>query len=119
MLRNILDAQVPELAAESARTVLERVLARERLTHESIETWIWHSGGRKVIQAVQREMRLGGEDMRWSEQVLSDCGNVSSACVYFVMEAALRGGAAPGWWWMSSFGAGFSCHGALLDVRAA
>jgi alkylresorcinol/alkylpyrone synthase len=21
-----------------------------------------------------------------------------------------------GWWWMSSFGAGFSCHGALLAV---
>ena len=22
-----------------------------------------------------------------------------------------------GWWWMSSFGAGFSCHGALLRVE--
>jgi hypothetical protein len=22
----------------------------------------------------------------------------------------------PGLWWMSSFGAGFSCHGALLEV---
>ena len=21
-----------------------------------------------------------------------------------------------GWWWLSSFGAGFSCHGALLEV---
>jgi len=26
------------------------------------------------------------------------------------------GGARRGWWWLSSFGAGFSCHGALLEV---
>lgn len=30
---------------------------------------------------------------------------------------ALDLGSAPdGWWWVSSFGAGFSCHGALLRV---
>ena len=25
-------------------------------------------------------------------------------------------GTPPGWWWMSAFGAGFSCHGALLKA---
>jgi alkylresorcinol/alkylpyrone synthase len=39
--------------------------------------------------------------------------------VYFVLKSALRERVSPGWWWLSSFGAGFSCHGALLDVRAA
>ena len=43
-------------------------------------------------------------------------GNMSSAFVYFVLQAALTDNAEPGWWWMSSFGAGFSCHGALLEV---
>jgi alkylresorcinol/alkylpyrone synthase len=37
--------------------------------------------------------------------------------VYFVLEAALEQGAAGGWWWLSSFGAGFSCHGGLLAVE--
>jgi alkylresorcinol/alkylpyrone synthase len=37
--------------------------------------------------------------------------------VYFVLEAALRERDEGGWWWMSSFGAGFSCHGALLSVE--
>ena len=31
-------------------------------------------------------------------------------------EAALADDAPGGWWWLSSFGAGFSCHGALLKV---
>jgi alkylresorcinol/alkylpyrone synthase len=33
-----------------------------------------------------------------------------------VLRAALDGDAPGGLWWMSSFGAGFSCHGALLEV---
>jgi alkylresorcinol/alkylpyrone synthase len=33
-----------------------------------------------------------------------------------VLERALAASAPGGWWWLSSFGAGFSCHGALLKV---
>ena len=32
------------------------------------------------------------------------------------LERALRGNAPGGLWWMCSFGAGFSCHGAFLKV---
>jgi predicted naringenin-chalcone synthase len=55
-------------------------------------------------------------DTRWSAAILRDLGNVSSPCVYFVLQAALSAEAPGGPWWMSSFGAGFSCHGALLHV---
>ena len=48
--------------------------------------------------------------------VLREFGNISSACVYHVLERALANGTPSGWWWMSAFGAGFSCHGALLEV---
>jgi predicted naringenin-chalcone synthase len=41
---------------------------------------------------------------------------VSSSSVFFVLEAAFADSASPGTWFMSSFGAGFSCHGALLEV---
>ena len=43
---------------------------------------------------------------------------MSSAFVYFVLKEALEDNAPPGWWWMSAFGAGFTCHGALLAVGA-
>jgi predicted naringenin-chalcone synthase len=48
--------------------------------------------------------------------MLREYGNLSSAFVYFVLQAALADDVADGWWWLSSFGAGFSCHGALLRV---
>jgi alkylresorcinol/alkylpyrone synthase len=51
--------------------------------------------------------------------VLREIGNVSSASVYHVLERALANQAPGGLWWLSSFGAGFSCQGALLQVEDA
>ncbi|MBC7444420.1 MAG: hypothetical protein H7273_02980 [Polaromonas sp.] len=51
--------------------------------------------------------------------MLREYGNLFSAFVYSVLQAALQDKAPGGWWWLSSFGAGFSCHGALLEVQAA
>ena len=51
------------------------------------------------------------------EAVLREYGNVSSSSVYFVLQQALNDSVPAGLWWMSSFGAGFSCHGALLEVE--
>ncbi len=116
LLRNILTPQVPALAAGCAASVLADVLRETGRSRDEIGTWIWHAGGRKVLEALQAECGLSADDVRWSSGVLSEFGNVSSPCVYFVLAAALRGGAPGGWWWLSSFGAGFSCHGALLEV---
>lgn len=117
MLRNILTRQVPALAADHAQRVLTTVLGRAGLNPGDIATWILHAGGRDVLQALETRLELKPGDLRYSAAMLREYGNLSSAFVYFVLEAALADGAAPGWWWLSSFGAGFSCHGALLEVR--
>lgn len=119
MLRNILQPQVPVLAAQYAARVLDGALAERGLDRARIATWVWHAGGRKVLEALERQLGLDRGQFAYSAQVLRQYGNVSSACVYFVLEAALANGSKPGLWWMSAFGAGFSCHGALLERRVA
>lgn len=116
MLRNVLTRPVPRLAAEHARQVLRSALHLARLTAADIRAWIMHAGGRDVLIALQSRLELAPGDLRYSTEMLDTHGNLSSAFVYFVLQAALDDNAAPGWWWMSSFGAGFSCHGALLEV---
>lgn len=118
MLRNILTRTVPALAAEHAQRIVEVVLARAGLEPGDIGTWIMHAGGRDVLLELERRLGLSSHDLRYSSAMLREYGNLSSAFVYFVLEAALADHAAPGWWWLSSFGAGFSCHGALLEVGA-
>ena len=117
MLRNVLTREVPELAAEHALRVLNTVLQRAGLKPHDINTWIMHAGGRDVLKAVERHFALQSSDLRYSASMLREYGNLSSAFVYFVLQAALDDSAPGGWWWLSSFGAGFSCHGALLQVR--
>jgi alkylresorcinol/alkylpyrone synthase len=116
MLRNILTLPVPKMAARHARKVLGQVLEREAIPFDAIDAWIMHAGGRKVLEELQAELGLDAGDVRFSSAMLSRYGNLSSPFVFFVLAAALEGGAPGGLWWMSSFGAGFSCHGALLEV---
>ena len=116
MLRNILSREVPTLAAHYAQQVLETVLGRAGLQRADVSAWIMHAGGRDVLLALERGLKLKAGDLGYSAAMLREYGNLSSAFVYFVLEAALADQAAGGWWWLSSFGAGFSCHGALLKV---
>jgi len=116
MLRNILTPPVPQLAAQYADEVLSTVLAEQRMEQEDIGVWIWHTGGRDVLNALADQMHLTDADLRWSREVLKEYGNMSSPSVLFVLQRALNGEAPSGWWWLSSFGAGFSSHGALLRV---
>lgn len=116
MLRNVLTRPVPQLAAEYVGQVLGTMLQRAQLDVAQIGAWIVHAGGRDVLLALEERLRLPPQELRYSAAVLREYGNLSSAFVYFVLQAALAGGAAGGWWWLGTFGAGFSCHGALLRV---
>jgi predicted naringenin-chalcone synthase len=116
MLRNVLTRPVPELAAVYVGQVLGTLLGRARIESSQIRAWIMHAGGRDVLRAIEGRLSLRPEDLHYSAQVLREYGNLSSAFVYFVLQAALAQGAPGGWWWLGSFGAGFSCHGALLQV---
>lgn len=117
LLRNVLLPQVPRLAGEAAAHVLEARLARNGADRSGITAWLFHPGGREVLKALCQRIGLSQEDVRHSAAVLKDYGNVSSPSVFFVLERALAEPAPAGYWWLSAFGAGFSCHGALLKVE--
>ncbi len=116
LLRNILTREVPGLAATYAPRVLDDVLQAEGLQRSDINAWIWHAGGRDVLAALCKALSLSEVDVAHSAAILREYGNLSSAFVYFVFQAALAADEPGGYWWLASFGAGFSSHGALLDV---
>jgi alkylresorcinol/alkylpyrone synthase len=119
LLRNLLTPSIPKLAARHAATVLDEVLTQTELTRDRIATWIWHAGGRDVLRALRDRLGIAEADLCWSAAVLRDVGNVSSPFVLFALQRALAHQAPGGFWWLSAFGAGFSCHGALLKVDEA
>lgn len=116
-LRNILTRPVPGLAGKFAEKTLARVLQDSGISRGQITGWIMHAGGRDVLASLRQALGLTESDLRWSSAVLREFGNLSSPFVLFVLQAALAEKAPGGKWWMSSFGAGFSCHGAMLQVE--
>jgi predicted naringenin-chalcone synthase len=116
MLRNILDRKVPELAGTHLNTMTMELLANSGLSRADVTAWVLHAGGREVLEAVCRTLNLPPHDVRLSADILNEFGNISSPCVLFVLEQSLAQNLPGGWWLMSSFGAGFSCHGALWKV---
>ena len=120
LLRNVLTRAVPSIAAREATALMDAVTAQAAVPRASIGGWIVHAGGRDVLAAVREAAGLDAAALRHSAEALRRYGNLSSAFVYFVLRAAIDDpDTPPGWWWMTSFGAGFACHGALLDVQPA
>lgn len=113
LLRNILAADVPALSAAFAADVF----ARTGLGVEAVSEWLLHSGGRDVLRGIGARLGLPADALRHSSKVLREYGNMSSPSCLFALRGALDEGAAGGKWWLASFGAGFSSHGALLDVK--
>lgn len=117
LLRNVLTPEVPGIAAGQVKEILQRVLTAANVSRSAITGWIVHPGGREVLKAVSEALDLGESDLSASASVLRQYGNLSSPSVFFVLERALKDSVPGGTWWLSSFGAGFSCYGALLEVE--
>ena len=118
MLRNVLLPQVPRIAGAVAAELLGASLVAAGVRREQITGWVLHTGGRDVILALCDKLKVGADDVRHGSAVLREFGNISSPTVYFILERALNDAVPDGLWWMSAFGAGFSCHGAFLEVSA-
>ena len=116
MLRNILLPQVPQIAGRIAAKLFSDSLTAAKIRRGQITGWVLHTGGRDVILELRGNLKLTEADVRHSAAVLREFGNISSPTVYFVLQAALNDSVPDGLWWMSAFGAGFSCHGAILEV---
>ncbi|MDA1087191.1 MAG: type III polyketide synthase [Verrucomicrobia bacterium] len=114
-LHNQLSARLPELVAPVVGTLVRDVLDRHGLTVSDVRHWAVHSGGEKVIDAVEEELVLGAGQLDITRRILESHGNMSSATVWFGLDRLMSNGRQPGdWWLMIGFGAGMSVHACLL-----
>ncbi|MCT2558410.1 type III polyketide synthase [Tsuneonella sp. YG55] len=58
---------------------------------EDIAAWAVHAGGRSILDAVEKGLRLAPTALDESREVLRMCGNMSSSTLMFALKAILRG----------------------------
>lgn len=112
----MLSADVPKVVREHLRQDVDGFLSDHGLTRADIGSWIVHTGGPKVLEAVQDSLELpdGALDASWD--CLRRVGNLSSASVLVVLEDVLRrGGGEPGTYSvLAAMGPGFCSEMVLL-----
>lgn len=118
LLRNILSPAVPGMVSDGFSRLLEQWQSQHQLSASSMDRWIFHAGGKKVLEALQETHALDPHALRFSYGILGPYGNMSSPSVIFALKNALIEGGASGRWLLSAFGAGFSCFGATLMYRS-
>jgi alkylresorcinol/alkylpyrone synthase len=88
--RIVLSPDVPKVVEANLRGDVDKFLAEQNLTLADIQTWIFHSGGPKVLEATEKALELPKDALALSWKSLSEVGNLSAASVLCVLEDTLK-----------------------------
>jgi alkylresorcinol/alkylpyrone synthase len=113
----ILSPRVPDVVEKNLGADVDGLLAEHGLDRGAIRHWIAHTGGPRVLQAVESALGLPCDALERSWRSLRDIGNLSSASVLFVLADLLGAGQArPGdYGLLMAMGPGFCSELVLLE----
>ena len=80
----VLSAGIPDLIRSQLRAGTDSFLADQGLSRRDIKHWIAHTGGPKVLQAIEAALEIPQCGLELSWKSLASIGNLSSASVLFV-----------------------------------
>ncbi len=90
----ILSPRVPDVVEQNLGADVDGFLAEQGLERGAIRHWIAHTGGPKVLRAIESALSLPCDALERSWRSLRDIGNLSSASVLFVLADLLAAGQA-------------------------
>lgn len=114
--RIVLSREVPVMVERHLRGDVDAFLADHGLSGSDIGSWIIHTGGPNVLEAVARTLELPDHALDASWECLRRVGNLSSASVLLVLQdfLARRRGAPGTYGLMAAMGPGFCSELVLL-----
>lgn len=89
--RNILRPQVAEYVKTTLQQTVVPLLRDRNLSIDSIDRWIVHPGGPKIIDAIEEEFGLPSQALQPSRDALAEVGNISSPTVLYILDRTLAG----------------------------
>ncbi len=87
--RIVLSADVPAVIQENLRSDVDSFLEDHGLRRDDIASWIIHTGGPRVLEAIADALELADGQLEASWDSLQNVGNLSSASVLVVLEEFL------------------------------
>ncbi len=84
-----LSGYVPDLVEEDFDGLVSQALEHGNMKKEDITHWCIHPGGKKILEAIEKSIKLPKDSLHYSYDVLSNYGNMSSPTVLFVLKKIL------------------------------
>lgn len=85
----VLSAEVPDVVREHLRGDVEAFLSDHGLVRSGIDFWLAHTGGPKVLEAMQECLDLPDAALAVTWKSLREVGNLSSTSVLLVLEETM------------------------------
>ena len=114
-LQMVLDQEVTDTIEAHFPDIIHPFLKKHHLAIEDISHFIFHPGGRKIVEVVESLFGKLGKSIEDTKEVLRLYGNMSSATVLYVLERFMdKQPEKDTYGLMLSFGPGFSAQRVLL-----
>lgn len=84
-----LSSYIPDLIEQDIAALVQEATRHSNLSIKNITHWCIHPGGKKILNAIKKQLNLSDDDMLFSKDILSRYGNMSSPTVLFVLKEIL------------------------------
>lgn len=88
--RIVLSREVPDLVRKQIGQDVDAFLAAHGCKRDDIASWVLHTGGPKVLEAMEDSLQLRSGQLAASWECLRRMGNLSSASVLIVLEEVMQ-----------------------------
>jgi alkylresorcinol/alkylpyrone synthase len=113
----VFSRDIPSIVNDNVKKDVEIFLEKNNLKISDIKNFIFHPGGAKVINAYIKALNLKDEDFKYSSDILTRYGNMSSVTAFYVLDEFICKGYKKGYGLMLSLGPGFSSEMVLLSME--
>ncbi|MBS1951577.1 MAG: Naringenin-chalcone synthase [Cytophagales bacterium] len=85
-----LSTYVPQLIRKGIKKLTDSLLQKISIPFSSISFFVIHPGGKKILEAIEQELKINDNQNKFSREVLKKYGNMSSPTVLFVLSHLSR-----------------------------
>jgi alkylresorcinol/alkylpyrone synthase len=85
-----LSPRITGFIRENLLSEIETILNESGLDLEEINAWLFHPGGARILEAIEDGLNIDKEKLKESREVLRHYGNLSSATIFFIIDAYLK-----------------------------
>ena len=81
-----LTTYVPNIIESGIHQLTSQILSKSQITIDSVDAFAIHPGGKKILEAIEKQLKLTKEQNYAAYYILKNYGNMSSPTILFVLK---------------------------------